>query len=165
MTTCILVVVPIVICIIISYFSTSLLYKIVFLALGIFIATTLGLAYINILLRDNIDKSKMALKTQNNNSSKQNKPNSHKPKVVNNQDYDELIQLLKYCMKNKLLDRQQILDFKNVLNEHLGSHKESYSNFNFKNDLHEIYVKSKNNVLTSKDYKELKMVLENYKIN
>lgn len=158
-----LILIPIIICILIFYFSTSLLYKIVFLALGLFIATTVGLYYINILLKDNINKSKIIAKTKNINSGC--KSAKYPTKIVNNESYNELIETLKFCMKNKLLNREQILDFKTVVTNHLGNHKDNYKGMKFNNDLHYIYTALKNDYLKTNDYKELLIVLENYKIN
>lgn len=158
-----LILIPIIICILIFYLSSSLLYKIVFLTLGLFIATTVGLYYINILLKDNINKSKIIARTKNDNSDC--KSVKHPTKIINNESYNELIETLKFCMKNKLLNREQILDFKTVVVNHLGNHKDSYKGMKFNNDLHYIYTVLKNDYLKTNDYEELLIVLENYKIN
>lgn len=162
MITTLIVVVPIAVCILISFLAKSILYKIVFLGLGMFLASTLGLAHFNILLKESINKSKKTSKQTNKTNNTKSKQ-EHKPKIVKNEDYQILVSTLKECMKNKLLNREQILDFKNVLNEHLGSHKDNYKKFKFENDLHEFYVKLKNDVLTSQDYQEMLLVLNNYK--
>lgn len=152
------------VCLLISYLSTSILYKIVFLALGGFIAITIGLNYINNLIQDSIKKSK-----ELNSLNIKYRPNergdnkSFKRKVIDNEDYIRLVESLKYSMKNKQLSRQQILDFKNKINSYLGSEKDCYT-FKFDNDLHEIYCKIKNKSLTSRDYQELLHVLKSYNI-
>lgn len=149
---------PIVVCLLISILSTSILYKVVFLSLGIFIAVTLGLNYINNLLRDSINKSKELSNT------KTMKGDKFKSRIVENKDYIELVTILKSFMKNKILSREQILDFKEQVNNHLGESKNHYK-FKFDNDLHEIYSKLKNKSLKSSDYAELLQVLNNYKTN
>lgn len=160
------ILVPIVACILISYLTTSMLYKIVFLGLGLFITITVGLNYINNLLKDSISKSKEINSTKggSNKNKKQNKTFQSTPKTINNKDYEELVIALKFCMKHKLLNRKQILNFKSEVNNHLGDSKKHYT-FKFENDLHEIYCKIKNKSLKSKDYQELLQVLESYKTN
>lgn len=159
MTTLFLVIIPIIICFLIFFISSSILYKIVFLALGGFLMATLGLNYLNILLKDNINKSKVLMQQ---NKTKQDDSNKHPTKKVENEDYDVLITVLKQNMKDKKLNRNNILDFKSKLNECLGEHFSHYGKFNFKNDMHEIYIKLKNNCLTSKDYKDLLLLLNSY---
>ena len=159
------ILVPIVACVLISYLTTSMLYKIVFLSLGIFIAITLGLNYVNNLLRDSINKSKQINDMKGGSKNKSNNNISQiKPKVISNEDYDVLVNALKFCMKNKILNREQILNFKAEVNNHLGENKNHYT-FKFDNDLHEIYSKIKHKSLKSKDYQELLEVLNNYKVN
>lgn len=165
------ILVPIVACILISYLTTSILYKITFLGLGIFIAITVGLTHINNLLKDSINKSKEINSNKGGNSSNKNniknntkKVTQFKPKVIENNDYDNLVNTLKFCMKNKILNREQILNFKSEVNNHLGKNKNHYT-FKFDNDLHEIYCKIKHKSLKSKDYQELLQVLTQYKAN
>ncbi|WP_346938146.1 hypothetical protein [uncultured Clostridium sp.] len=97
------------------------------------------------------------------NKSNSSQPSKHLPREVNNKNYQELVDTLKFFMKNKILNRGQILDFKKQLDNHLGSQVKIYSKFD--NDLHEIYSKLKNKSLKPNDYIELLEVLNNYQIN
>ena len=106
-----------------------------------------------------------SIHTKGGNKNKNNKQPVHfKPKVIENKNYEELVTALKFCMKNKILNREQILNFKSEVNNHLGENKNHYT-FEFDNDLHEIYCKIKHKSLKSKDYQELLQVLNNYKVN
>lgn len=145
--------------IIISMVSKSPLYKFVFLSIGIFIFITIGIKYLYFLTMETVKNSKQP-KSKKSNSSQTAK---YQPREINNPNYKELTETLKFSMKNKLLNREQILDFKKQLNSHLGSQVKRYSKFD--NDLHEIYSKLKNKSLKSNDYIELLNVLNNYKIN
>lgn len=145
--------------IVISMISTSPLYKFVFLSIGIFIFITIGIKYLYFLTMETVKNSKQPTNKKSNSS----QTVKYQPREINNPDYKELTETLKFSMKNKLLNREQILDFKKQLNGHLGSQVKRYSKFD--NDLHEIYSKLKNKSLKSNDYIELLNVLNNYKIN
>lgn len=62
--------------------------------------------------------------------------------------------LIEYS-KNKKLDRDAILSLKDELDSHLGAHKHAYDKFNFQNDMHELYVKSKSSKLEESNYVQL----------
>lgn len=77
-------------------------------------------------------------------------------KIVNNEGYSKFNSLFKSAVKNKLIDRNTILTIKYKLMSILGSHYDDiYSKFDFKNDVHCIYVLSKSSILTKDDYIEL----------
>lgn len=57
-------------------------------------------------------------------------------------------------MKNGQLSRQQILGLKKLINVMLDGVKK-YDNYYFKNDAHEIYVKLKDDRLSTLDYQEI----------
>lgn len=141
--------------ILISYIATSTLYKIVFLAIGIFIFGTVGLKYVYFL----------TMQTLNNSKNKKNNKKEYPKKVVSNPKYDELVQCIKYLMRYKLMNREQILDFKSKVCKQLGKCNGHYKDFKWENDLQEIYTKIKNKCLKSEDYQELLSILESYRIN
>lgn len=145
--------------IILSFLSDSPLYKFVFLSLGLFIFLTVGVKYLYFLIMETTKNSIKAKDVKSNKST----VSKYQPREVNNKDYQELVDTLKFSMKSKILNREQILDFKKQINNHLGSQVKKYSNFD--NDLHEIYSKLKNKSLQSKDYVELLETLNNYKIS
>jgi hypothetical protein len=64
-------------------------------------------------------------------------------------------------MQNKLLTRETVLKLKCELRYRLGTHIEVYKNFEFQNDLHEIYTLSKSSVLTKDDYMYLTQFISN----
>ena len=77
-------------------------------------------------------------------------------KIVNTEGYSKFNNLFKSAVKNKLIDRNTILTIKYKLMSILGSHYDDiYSKFDFKNDVHCIYVLSKSSILTKDDYIEL----------
>lgn len=51
-----------------------------------------------------------------------------------------------YCMKNKLLKREDILEFKEILDSYINTKR--YKREKFKNDAHEIYRKLKSTDIT-----------------
>jgi hypothetical protein len=85
----------------------------------------------------------------------------HKLKVVTTDGYMEFSNVLKASVKNKLMSRQCILQLKSELIYKLGTHIEVYKNFEFKNDMHEIYTLSKSSVLTKADYQYLTEFISN----
>lgn len=87
--------------------------------------------------------------------------NSTKLKVVTTDGYMEFNNILKASVKNKLMNRQTILKLKSELIYRLGTHIEVYKNFEFKNDMHEIYTLSKSSVLTKDDYLYLTNFISN----
>jgi hypothetical protein len=93
------------------------------------------------------------------------KPNivADKPKlkVVTTDGYMEFNNILKASIRNKLMNRQCILQLKCELIYRLGTHIEVYKNFEFKNDMHEIYTLSKSSVLTKADYQYLTEFISN----
>lgn len=141
--------------ILMSYIATSILYKIVFLVMGIFILGTVGLKHVYFL----------TIQTLNNSKGKKNNKKEYPKKVVDNPKYDELVQCIKYLMRYKLMNREQILDFKSKVCKQLDKCNGHYKDFKWENDLQEIYTKIKNKHLKSEDYQELLQILENYKTN
>lgn len=78
-----------------------------------------------------------------------------KPKVVTIEGYEELRNILTASSKNKLLERETILEFKSILRTKLGTHYECYTNMKFNNDMHFIYTLIKSSKFTTEDYKEM----------
>lgn len=97
-------------------------------------------------------------KPKSNNTTELNKPQL---KVVTTQGYTEFNNILKVSVKNKLLNRQSILQLKCELRYRLGTHIEVYKDFKFENDLHELYTLSKSSVLTKEDYEYLTQFISN----
>lgn len=63
----------------------------------------------------------------------------------------------RYCMQNRLLTRQEILNFKYYLNKYS---KSKYTGIKFKNDAHEIYTKLKDTSISKKQMLKLNSYLE-----
>lgn len=97
-------------------------------------------------------------KSKLNSNTEADKP---KLKVVTTEGYQEFSNILKASVKNKLMNRQCILQLKCELNYRLGTHIEVYKNFEFKNDMHYIYTLSKSSVLTKDDYLYLTNFISN----
>lgn len=57
--------------------------------------------------------------------------------------YQETVYLFKDCIQHRYMSRQDILEFKSLLNEALGKNTSKYSGYSFSNDAHEIYTKLK----------------------
>jgi hypothetical protein len=95
---------------------------------------------------------------ENSNTEQKNKPQL---KIVTTEGYMEFNNILKSCMQNKLLTRETVLKLKCELRYRLGTHIEVYKNFEFQNDLHEIYTLSKSSVLTKDDYMYLTQFISN----
>ena len=74
--------------------------------------------------------------------------------------HKELVRLLSNSMRNRKLNRYQILYFKKEIDELLGNRKLVYNSFNFDNDLHEIYTKLKISPLQDREYQYLTSLLE-----
>lgn len=118
---------------------------------------------VNIIIGSNKPKemnnknNSIMINTKSSNSKLQPTIDSNKPKlkVVTTEGYAEFNNILKSSMKNKLLNRETILQLKCELIYRLGTHIEVYKNFEFKNELHCIYTLSKSSVLTKEDYKYL----------
>jgi hypothetical protein len=89
------------------------------------------------------------------------KSNNTKLKVVKTQGYEEFKNELTSCVKNGLLTRETILKLKCELRYRIGTHIEVYKDFNFENDMHEIYVLGKSSVLTKEDYEYLTKFISN----
>lgn len=67
----------------------------------------------------------------------------------------------KYCMQHKLLKREDILEFKYMLNNFIDTKK--YKHEKFKNDAHEIYRKLKDIDITKSHMSKLYRHLESFK--
>lgn len=78
-----------------------------------------------------------------------------KPKIVTTKGYEELRNILTACSKNKLLERETILEFKAILRNKLSTHYECYANMKFDNDMHFIYTLIKSSKFTTEDYNEM----------
>lgn len=64
----------------------------------------------------------------------------------------------RYCMQNRLLNRQEILNFKYYLNKCVQKNK--YARVKFKNDAHEIYTKLKDTSISKKQMLKLNAYLQ-----
>lgn len=103
------------------------------------------------------------IKSNGNTSDKPSKSKkTYKHKECDSEEYKLLRDYIIACSKNKLMNRECILSFKNELDYRLGSHRYSYKDFDFDNDLHEIYIKIKNNCLDNEDYIYLKTWLSEH---
>ena len=65
-----------------------------------------------------------------------------------------------FCMQHKLLKRQDILDFKLLLNKSIN--KKKYARIKFKNDCHEIYSKLKDNKISKQQMLTLNKFLDQF---
>lgn len=90
------------------------------------------------------------------------KYNKQKNKNNFSQEYTQVKQLFTALMKNGDIKRNDILQFKNLLNKLLETNIYHYDKFYFKNDCHEIYIKLKNSNLTKVDYLQLQDYLKNF---
>lgn len=85
---------------------------------------------------------------------------TNKGKVNSSVYYPRLRDAISACSKNKLFTRQDILKLKSEIDYCLGTRRYIYdNNFNFENDLHEIYIKIKSSVIKDKDYEHLLQVV------
>lgn len=145
--------------------------RFVVIMLGIFLLIPTVPIIITFLIHSIINVGRQPNVDQKNNSSfnanvpkpkstttEQTKPNL---KVVTTQGYTEFNNILKASVQNKLMNRQSILQLKCELIYRLGTHIEVYKNFQFQNDLHEIYTLSKSSVLTKDDYEYLTQFISN----
>lgn len=86
----------------------------------------------------------------------------YKKKTVTTEGYEELKNILIACSKNKLLDRENILTFKALIRNKLGTHFECYNNMKFSNDMHFIYTTIKSSKFTTEDYNEMCQWISNH---
>lgn len=84
----------------------------------------------------------------------------YKTKTNTNPNYIEVRNRLIDVVKNGVLNRDSILKFKLELDNKLDINRYAYSNFDFENDMHEIYIKLKSSKLKDEDYQYLKAVIE-----
>jgi hypothetical protein len=75
--------------------------------------------------------------------------------------YVEVQANFKYCMQHKLLKRQDILEFKELLNRCVNL--KEFKNEKFSNDCHEIYRKLKNTSISAKNMKCLNKYLKQFR--
>lgn len=85
---------------------------------------------------------------------------SYKAKTNNNKFYNDTRSRLIDLSKNGNLNRNDILKFKLELDNRLGMNRYAYNNFDFQNDMHEIYIKLKSSKLTDDDYIYLESIIE-----
>lgn len=64
----------------------------------------------------------------------------------------------RYCIHHRLLNRQEILNFKYYLNKYIKQKK--YANIHFANDVHEIFTKLKDTSISQKQMIKLNSYLE-----
>lgn len=142
--------------------SDSLVERLFILALTTFILIPMIIAVINFIISLIINLSFSKAKNDNkkkeiiNNYNDPIKTNKkYQEKTVLTEGYKEFNNLLKASMQNKLMDRGSVLKLKYELINRLGTHMEVYKDFNFKNDMHCIYILSKSSRLTTDDYNHL----------
>jgi hypothetical protein len=70
-------------------------------------------------------------------------------------EYETCANHFNYCVKNNLLNRNLIIGFRKLVDKHLGDYTDNYRNYKFKNDIHEIKVKLKDEGLLRFDFQEL----------
>lgn len=133
------------------------------------ILTPFTLHLVTMLLFHSVPKSNNNRVAENiigskNNSNEIKSSNSIKPqykaKTNNNPLYIETRARLISVVKNGELDRGDILKFKLELDNKLGMNRYAYENFDFENDMHEIYIKLKSSKLNDEDYLYLKGLIE-----
>lgn len=151
---------------ILSSLTNSPLAKFFFMAFAVFTIITVGLKYAyNLSVETLKNEQKRQQITRNNVKYHKNKPKTeqkYKSRVVEDENYKDLVQVLKYFMQNKVLSHEQIMDFIEEINERLGEHVKYYKSNSFENNLHEIYSKLKSKQLKTDDYVELTEVLKSY---
>lgn len=151
---------------ILSNLSTSPLAKFFFMAFAVFVIITVGLKYVyNLSIETLKNEQKRQQIAKSNAKYHKNQPKSqqkYKSRVVEDEHYKDLVQILKYFMQNKVLSHEQIMDFIEEINERLGGHTKYYKSNSFENNLHEIYSKLKSKQLKSDDYIELTEILKSY---
>lgn len=103
-----------------------------------------------------ISKEKNKSKKEEITSIKQN----YKAKTNNNKFYIDVRNRLISVVKSGDINRDGILKLKLELDNRLGMNRYAYSNFNFENDMHEIYIKLKSSKLTDEDYIYLGSIIE-----
>lgn len=69
-----------------------------------------------------------------------------------------------YCIKNRLLKRDDILAFKYLLNSYIKN-QNYYKNIKFQNDVHEIYKKLKSHDISAKQMQKLLGFIEQFVID
>lgn len=146
--------------------SSSILAKFFFLAFAIMFMGMVGLKYMyNLSIETLKNEQKRQQLTKNNAKYSKNQPKTTKKyetRVIEDENYKQLVQVLKYFMQNKVLSHEQIVSFTDEINERLGDHVKYYKQNSFQNNLHEIYSKLKSKQLKSEDYQELTEVLKSY---
>lgn len=78
--------------------------------------------------------------------------------------YLEVRNCFRIALRNKILTRTDILEFKELLNKSLEGNLKQYQSYKFKNDAHEIYTKLKSHHITENDMTALKDYIEPYAI-
>lgn len=108
----------------------------------------------NLILKKDLYKKNYSNNTVEKQYAKKEEP-KRKPKVITTEGYQELKNVIIATSKNKLLNRETILEFKAELRNKLGVHYECYKNMTFENDLHEIYTLIKSSKFITEDYNEM----------
>lgn len=152
-------------------FTDSILEKVLILYIGVTIGVPLTIGMLGTLLqlasnpnqqkiRRKVPKERDAeyicsqmRKRKDSNKTEQKENKSKLTKVNKSEYYPILRTLIINASKNKMLDREHILIIKDEIYKRLGNHANIYKdNFNFANDLNEIYVLIKSNALVDNDY-------------
>lgn len=93
--------------------------------------------------------------TDNKKATSTNTVKSKGTKVNLSPFYPQLRTVLTTCSKERLLTREDVLNFKVAVDDRLGTHRYVYEKFDFKNDMHEIYTKIKSSKLKDEDFQYL----------
>ena len=93
--------------------------------------------------------------TDNKKATSTNTVKSKGTKVNLSPFYPQLRTVLTTCSKERLLTREDVLNFKVAVDDRLGAHRYVYEKFDFKNDMHEIYTKIKSSKLKDEDFQYL----------
>lgn len=83
--------------------------------------------------------------------------------LYNDQVYPIYIEVQKefnYLVKNKIIKRSSILEFKRLINSYINT--QYYKDYKFKNDIHEIYKKLKDTTFSKKQMLSLKAYVDQF---
>lgn len=167
--------ITIIVCIsILSYLYSSVLEKLLYLYISITVCIPIMIFYAKTKLLYSLSKEKLVIDSNGNiekvnqfkgrykfQYQKQYSNNSikddtrYKPSESPNIQLDIYKQVSKafnYSIRQKLLKRNDIIRFKQEIDNLLRNNINHYQGFKFQNDAHEIYVKLKNQYLTKDDY-------------
>lgn len=134
------------------------LFTIFFIGMVVWACLSVLVFYARLRFAQYVAKEKAKRKKKESKKGGKGKTKQSKSKSSNVIEFDKDYELAKNAfnnaMKNGQLSRQQILGLKKLINVMLDGVKK-YDNYYFKNDAHEIYVKLKDDRLSTLDYQEI----------